>query len=102
MTREKKMKRTCNVLGGGINALGLNINGGIDRKKERTKNHSLKCFCTLYLCVFLLNSIYKIINSKKKREIFLFLINYVTSTAKKKSERERERNIQTIKHILFD
>jgi hypothetical protein len=52
MTREKKMKRTCNVLGGGINALGLNINGGIEREREKTKNHSLKCFFAHYVCVF--------------------------------------------------
>jgi hypothetical protein len=49
-------------------------------------------FCTLCLC-FLLHSIYKIINSKR-REIFLFLINYVTSTAKKRrNETYRRLNI---------
>jgi hypothetical protein len=45
-------------------------------------------FCTLYLCVFFFVAFYLQIINSKKREIFLFLINYVTSTAKKKEKKK--------------
>jgi hypothetical protein len=52
MTREKKKtKRTCNVLGGAINALGLNINGGIKIEKEKENKKSLIKMFVLFCCI---------------------------------------------------
>jgi len=48
--KREKNKKNLQCIGREINALGLNINGGREREIQKTKNHSLKMFCTLCLC----------------------------------------------------